>query len=318
MRVLITGAAGFIGSHALDHFVSCGDDVYIVDKLTYAAAVECIKKHQEVYASKFLCEDIANVHEIERWTSHVAPDVIVNFAAETHVDNSIVDSSAFVRSNFQGASNLMTIARKLGKLYVHISTDEVYGVPEEDASRGFVETDPLKPRNPYAATKAAADLMLTANLNTYGQQFLSVRPSNNFGPRQHKEKFLPKLIECLVSQPNGNRFDFPLYGDGKQIREWTYALDTVRIIRDAIVSNKRGFFNVSSRVSMTNVDVIERVKNILSSEGKLGNPDAVMHAKDRPGHDRRYWIECDIPQENFTPFDVALRETVEYYFQRFA
>ena len=318
MRVLIVGAAGFIGSHALDHFVEADDDVWVIDKLTYAGDRERIRKHTSVYAGKFLSEDITCDHEVERWVSKCEPEVIVNFAADTHVDNSIVNPKPFVRSNFEGACNLMTSARRHNALYVHISTDEVYGVPDEDATRGFTEKDPLRPRNPYAATKAAADLMLEANKNTYNQEFLAIRPSNNFGPRQHEEKFLPKLIKCLVSQPNGDKTDFPLYGDGKQVREWTYAPDTAKIIREAIVSASRGFLNVSSNVSMSNIEVIERVKSILESEGKLANPHAVVNVKDRPGHDRRYWIESMIAREKFTPFDQALRETVEHYFQRFA
>lgn len=318
MRVLITGAAGFIGSHALDHFVEAGDDVWVIDKLTYAGDRERIKKHTKVYAGKFLCEDIACDHEVERWVNKCKPDVIVNFAADTHVDNSIVNPKPFVRSNFEGACNLMTSARQHGAFYVHISTDEVYGVPDEDATRGFTEKDPLHPRNPYAATKAAADLMLVANKNTHGQEFLAIRPSNNFGPRQHEEKFLPKLVKCLVSQPDGDKMNFPLYGDGKQVREWTYAPDTAKIIREAIVNGQRGFLNVSSNVSMPNIEVIERVKSILESEGKLANPHAIVKVKDRPGHDRRYWIESTVSREKFTPFDQALRETVEHYFQRFA
>lgn len=318
MRVLLVGAAGFIGSHALDHFVEQGDDVWVMDELTYAGDVERIKKHMSVYAGKFMCNDIAYAHEVDHWVNKVHPEVIVNFAAETHVDNSITNPAPFVKTNFEGACNLMTAARKHGILYVHMSTDEVYGVPDEDADRGFIESDPLRPRNPYSASKAAADLMLIANQNTYGQEFLALRPSNNFGPNQHEEKFLPKLIKCLVSQPDDNKTDFPLYGDGMQVREWTYAPDTAKIIREAIVNGSRGFMNVSSNVSMPNIEVINKVKRILEDEGKLGNPDAVVRVKDRPGHDRRYWIECSIAREKFTPFDKALRETVEHYFQRFA
>lgn len=318
MKVLIAGAAGFIGSHALDHFVACGDDVCVIDKLTYAGDVERIKKHPKVYAGNFWCEDISYSREYSDWVNKCDPQVIINFAAETHVDNSIIDAQPFVKTNFEGACALMTLARKRNALYVHLSTDEVYGVPSVDATRGFIESDPLNPRNAYSVTKAAADLMLMANKNTYGQDFLAIRPSNNFGPNQNEEKFLPKLIKCLVSQPDGHKTDFPLYGDGMQIREWTYAPDTAKIIREAIVNGTRGFMNVSSRVSMQNVEVINKVKHILKDEGKLSNPDAIVHVKDRLGHDRRYWIECSIAREKFTPFDKALRETVEHYFQRFA
>lgn len=318
MKIIIAGAAGFIGSHALDHFMACQDDVWVIDKLTYAGDVKRIEKHKSVYSGKFICQDIASFHEMERWVNKVKPDVILNFAAETHVDNSIKNASSFIRSNVEGAYSLMTAARNHDCLYVHLSTDEVYGVPDDKATRGFIESDPLNPRNPYSATKASADMMLVANNNTYGQEFLAIRPSNNFGPNQHEEKFLPKLIKCLVSQPDGNKMDFPLYGDGKQVREWTYAPDTAKIIREAIVNKNRGFLNVSSNVSMTNIEVIEKVKNILLSEGKLGNPNAVRFVADRLGHDRLYWIESSIDKDKFTPFDKALHETIEHYFQRFA
>lgn len=315
MKVILTGGAGFIGSHAVHHFRECGDDVWVIDKLTYAADISRIDVGDQKW--KFKRADISDAGEVNRYVHKVNPDVIVNFAAETHVDNSIADATPFVRTNFEGACNLMAAARKHDALYVHLSTDEVYGVPVDGAERGFEVGDPLNPRNPYSATKAAADMMLAANLNTYGQEFLALRPSNNFGPHQHPEKFLPKLIKCLVSQP-GIQTDFPLYGDGMQIREWTYAPDTARVLRRAIVEKWRGFHNVSSNVSMTNREVIERVKAILESQGKLGNPDAVRYVADRPGHDRRYWIESKVDKTMFTPFDEALRTTVEHYFQRFA
>jgi dTDP-glucose 4,6-dehydratase len=310
MRILIAGAAGFIGSHALDHFVSKGDDVWVIDALTYAGDVEHIKKYTSIYKGKFLCEDIVCDHEVDRWVKEAKPDVVVNFAAETHVDNSIRNATPFIRTNFQGACNLMKACRDVGALYTHISTDEVYGVPDAIATRGFIESDPLNPQNPYSASKAAADMMLVANKNTHGQEFLAVRPSNNFGPYQHAEKFLPKLINCLTSKQS---VDFPLYGDGKQIREWTYARDTVKIIRNSIVNGTRGFLNVTSKVSMQNVDVIEMVKNILEKEGNLVNPNAVKFVKDRPGHDRRYWIESSISRNEFTSFDTALHETIRHY-----
>lgn len=310
------GGAGFIGSHAVKHFVDSGDDVWVMDKLTYAGdhrRIADIAKN-----GKFAQADICDAHEVDRWVRRVMPDVIVNFAAETHVDNSIHDAGPFVRTNFEGACNLMTSSRKNNALYVHLSTDEVYGVPDQDATRGFEVSDPLNPRNPYSASKAAADLMLIANKNTHNQDFLAFRPSNNFGPNQHEEKFLPKLIRCLVSQPDMHRTDFPLYGDGKQIREWTFAPDTARVIRHGIVNGWRGFHNVSSNVSFQNIEVIAMVKDMLEAEGKLGNPDAVRFVKDRLGHDRRYWIESKVDPLLFTPFPEAMALTVEHYFQRFA
>jgi dTDP-glucose 4,6-dehydratase len=316
MRVLIAGGCGFIGSHAVRHFVESGDNVFVIDKLTYASDRSRIDGL--IDESNFGLLDISHKLSLDYAMNRWRPDIVINFAAETHVDNSILDASPFVRTNFEGAVNLMTACRDTGALYVHLSTDEVYGVPEQGTTRGFVETDPLSPRNPYSATKAAADLMLVANKNTHGQEFLAIRPSNNFGPHQHEEKFLPKLIRCLVSQPDMDRTDFPLYGDGKQVREWTYAPDTVKIIRHAIVNGWRGFHNVSSNVAFQNIQVIAMVKDMLDVDGKLGNPNAVTFVKDRPGHDRRYWIESNIDPTMFTPFPQAITETVEHYFQRFA
>ena len=316
MKVLIAGGCGFIGSHAVRHFVESGDDVCVVDALTYAGRRSYLDGL--VDDNDFIQADICDKPAMNLLLRCWNPDVVVNFAAETHVDNSIRDCTPFVKTNFEGASNLMTACRGIGALYVHLSTDEVYGVPDQAATRGFEPGDPLNPRNPYSASKAAADMMLRANKNTHGQEFLALRPSNNFGPNQHDEKFLPKLIRCLVSQPDGDKTDFPLYGDGMQVREWTFAPDTAKVVRLAIECGWRDFLNVSSGVSMTNREVIERVKAILESEGKLANPDAVQYVMDRQGHDRRYWIESKLNPSLFTPFDEALRLTVEHYFQKFA
>ncbi len=316
MKVLIAGGCGFIGSHAVRHFVQCDDEVTVIDKLTYAGSLGNLIGMPKPFSFKHL--DICDKAAMGWLFNDGGFDVVINFAAETHVDNSIVDDSAFIKTNFEGACNLMTLCRTYDKLYVHMSTDEVYGVAHDDHLRGFTVKDPLNPRNPYSATKAAADMMLSANKNTHNQDFLALRPSNNFGERQHEEKFLPKLIRCFVSQPDMRRTDFPLYGKGDQVREWTYAGDTAKAIRNAITNGRRGFMNVSSGVSMQNIEVIDRVKQILDSEGKLANPDAVTFVKDRPGHDRRYWIESSIASSEFTPFDEALRTTIEHYFQKFA
>lgn len=311
MRILVAGGAGFIGSHAVTHFSNCGDDVYVLDALTYAGDVNRIKESIDL-GTKFFKLDIRDRHAVERCLSDIRPEYLVNFAAETHVDRSIVDAKDFITTNFEGACNLMNLCREYSTFYVHMSTDEVYGAALPYASRGFIESDKLDPKNPYAASKAAADHMLEANRNTYGQPYLAFRPSNNYGPRQNEEKFLPKLIKCLIAKPG--TLNFPLYGIGDQIREWTYVKDTARAIRASIVEQKRGlrqggFVNVSSNVSMTNVDLISHVKHTLSEMGCLNNPDCITSVQDRKGHDRCYWIESSVKCQ-FTPFDVALRETI--------
>jgi len=314
VKVLITGGAGFIGSHAVHHFLSCDDDVFIVDKLTYAGKLENLDDMPRPFT--FENADICDVSTMRAVFRENRFDVVVNFAAETHVDNSIRDSAPFVQTNLAGATVLMDLAREYETLFCQLSTDEVYG-DAVDSDIGFETTDPLRPRNPYSVTKAAADMMLLSYHNTFKQSYLIFRPSNNFGPRQHAEKFLPKLVETLISYDA--KAIFPLYGDGRQVREWTYAGDTVKAIRDTIVTGERNrILNISSGFSLENIETIRRVVDVLDERGYMANPERIKHVEDRLGHDRRYWIESDIPTNAFTPFDVALKKTIDHYYQRFA
>ncbi len=316
MKVLIAGGCGFIGSHAVRHFVESGDDVTVIDKLTYAG-----RRHRLdglVDEDQFVQMDICDKPAVNLITRVWNPEVVVNFAAETHVDNSILDPSPFLRTNFEGASNLMTACRDIGALYVHLSTDEVYGDASgygvSDAAedvhsdfRGFTPEHPLRPRNPYSATKAAADMMLLANLNTFKQDFMAFRPSNNFGPEQHPEKFLPKLISCMLDGTS-----FPLYGDGSQMREWTYAGDTARGIRKTILTGARNrFHNLTSGFTDTNLNISKMVSRALRKRG-IEPHDVVNCSADRRGHDKRYWIENGVDIE-FTPFAEALEKTLDHY-----
>ena len=314
MRFLVTGGAGFIGSHVVHHCVACGDDVTVVDKLTYAGSMSNLDNVSRPFT--FEKADICDRQAMAYIIREGKFDAILNLAAETHVDNSIKDSTAFTMTNTVGAITLMDVARDNDVLFCQMSTDEVYG-DAADSDIGFEATDPLRPRNPYSATKAAADMMLLSYHNTFKQPYLIFRPSNNFGPRQHAEKFLPKLVETLVSRDS--KATFPLYGDGRQIREWTYAGDTVKAIRDTIVSGERNrILNVSSGFSLENVQTIERVLQVMAERGYAASADRIEHVRDRPGHDRRYWIESDIPASAFTSFETALKETVDHYYQRFA
>lgn len=307
MRVLITGGAGFIGSHAVDHFVAMGDEVTVVDKLTYAGKMENLANVPGKFTFKQV--DICDGPGMNNVFLMGGFDVVINFAAETHVDNSIALTEPFIQTNVAGATNLMELAQHYEALFCHLSTDEVYG----DAtcrSGPFNVDDPLNPRNPYSATKAAADMMLFARHNTFKQPYLVFRPSNNFGPRQHPEKFLPKLVEAfLTNKP------FPLYGDGMQMREWTFAPDTVRLIREAIVSGARNeIFNISSGYTCPNIEIINATKLALNSRG-FETAEIVKHVIDRPGHDRKYWIESSFGEDRFTKFTSALAKTVDYYIE---
>ena len=307
MKVIITGGAGFIGGHTVRHFVSCGDDVLNIDKLTYAS------KTENTQVSKFTKLDICETDTLYDVVRRFSPDYVVNFAAETHVDNSIRSSKEFIRSNLEGATSVMDVCRRVGVPLCHISTDEVYG-PAYNFP--FTEHDPLHPMNPYSATKAAADLMLAAHRNTHGLDHIIVRPSNNYGPGQHPEKFIPKLIKCVRE---GKKF--PLYGVGDQEREWTYVGDTARIIRELLLSNATSWkgdstYNLSSGITMKNIDVarlVTRTYNEIHCTD-VSPDDVVQFSADRPGHDRKYWISAEklkkVVNYSYTGVQSGIRETV--------
>lgn len=310
MRILVTGGAGFIGRAAVRHFTQNGDDVLNVDRLTYASRIH------EVQGGTFMQADIADTATMMRHAKWFCPDVIVNFAAETHVDNSIEDCSDFVRTNVGGTSSLLSVCRQLRVPFCHVSTDEVYG-PASD--RAFTEADRLSPQNPYAATKAAADMMVQAFRNTYAIDYLIVRPSNNYGPGQHPEKFIPKLLSCLKHGKT-----FPLYGVGDQEREWTYVEDTVRRIRKLLNAGSSHWnkeYNLSSGVTMMNVDAAYAIIRLYNeAHGTRTVPaDVILCSKDRPGHDRKYWIDQSRIEsvlrsigtvEPYTTFESGISETI--------
>lgn len=286
MKVIITGGAGFIGGHAVRHFVESGDEVLNIDKLTYAGRVE------NTHSSQFKKLDICETNELHDVVKNFSPDYVINFAAETHVDNSIVSSREFIRSNLEGATSVMDVCRKVGIPLCHISTDEVYG-PAID--RPFTENDPLRPMNPYSATKAAADLMLASHKNTYDFNYIIVRPSNNYGPGQYPEKFIPKLVNCLNKDE-----PFSLYGSGNQEREWTHVFDTVAIIRKLLLSKdtlwKNGsIYNLSSGVTLKNKDAACIIIDEYNKKYKTSydHNSVLQTVKDRPGHDKKYWISSD-------------------------
>lgn len=306
MKVIITGGAGFIGGHAVRHFVSQGDDVINVDKLTYAAKIDNIRH------SKFFNLDIRDTEGLLNLVQSSEPDFIINFAAETHVDNSIEDCSEFIKSNVEGIVSLMNVCRKTKSRLCHISTDEVYG-PATDSA--YDEEDKLNPMNPYAATKAASEMMIKSFINTYGIECVIVRPSNNYGPHQYKEKFIPKLLNYIEE---GSKF--PLYGDGKQEREWTYVSDTVEVIRKLLISNHlqmNSIYNLSSGVSFTNLNTIETILRIYNEKNStsLKVDDVVKFSQDRPGHDRKYLISSNklrsIVDHNFRNLEEGIREILE-------
>lgn len=303
MNVLITGCAGFIGSHAADHFLRSGDFVVGVDSMTYASDpknMSFANSHKNfAFYEKDICLtsemiNLCKVHNIE-W--------IFNFAAETHVDNSIDSCDSFIRSNIIGVKSLLECCRETGAKIFQISTDEVYGSKK---SGSFLEKDILSPKNPYSATKAAAEHMVNSYSNTYGVDFIMVRMSNNFGPRQHKEKFIPTIISALSA---GNKI--PIYGNGLNVREWLYVKDCVKMIRQVQLHGDPGeVYNISNGNEKNNIEIATRVCKILKKD--LSN--SIEFVPDRPGHDFRYSVNFEkIKKMGIiveTSFDEAIDETV--------
>jgi len=305
MSVLITGVAGFIGGHTADFFISNNEDVVGCDSLTYAANQDTVNDLRSKI--QFYDLDICNTEKIIKATKSQKIDTIINFAAETHVDNSIKDVSPFIHSNIHGVVSLLEVARNTGARLIHISTDEVYGPAGDDVS--FKEEDVLSPKNPYAATKASADLLIQSFKNTYNVKASIVRPCNNFGPRQNKEKFIPTILNSLSKKRK-----IPIYGDGSQRREWIFVKDTARIIYE--IFNKKVDFDVLNITSGFELKNIEVTKKIAQKEG-LEFDEIIEFVEDRPGHDLRYSISIEKLRKyldcKFTDFDVALDETIAFY-----
>lgn len=308
MNVIITGGAGFIGGHAVKHFQNLGDSVLSIDKLTYAS------KKVNLQDSNFLQLDVCETEHLIEQIKKRKPDFLIHFAAETHVDNSIVNCDDFIHSNVKGVASVLNACKATGTKLCHISTDEVYG-PAYD--RPFNEDDSLNPLNPYSSTKASGDLLIKSYRNTYGLDYIIVRPSNNYGPNQHTEKFIPKLIDCLKKETK-----FPLYGAGDQEREWTYVEDTVKLIRMLLTSRStqwNSVYNLSSGITFSNLETATHVLNVynLITKRNIKLEDVIKTSKDRPGHDRKYWISADklnsVVKFDYTGFQSGLEKTISSY-----
>jgi dTDP-glucose 4,6-dehydratase len=271
-RMLITGGCGFIGSHFTDFQMGYVDmEVIVVDKLTYASNIDYLPEGAKLIKKDINDLTYDDIGEIQ---------YCVNFAAESHVDNSIDDGSPFVKTNVNGTFNLLELCRQMKnfKKFVQISTDEVYG----DVREPSIETDVLKPSSYYSATKAAADQIVLAAGKTYELPYLITRSCNNYGDRQHEEKFLPKLFKCYKEQ-----MAFPLYGDGLNRREWIWVGDNIRIIDLLTHSpNHYGIYNVGTGDIWCNVDIVDEVSML--TEGGIN----FQQVDDRLGHDRAYWLDC--------------------------
>ncbi|KAF0821279.1 dTDP-glucose 4,6-dehydratase [Cytobacillus firmus] len=308
-HLLVTGGAGFIGSNFILHLLNNSSySITNIDALTYAGNYESIKNFEKSNRYRFIKCDISNEAELQ----HVFDQkyhAIINFAAESHVDRSIKDASPFIRTNIKGTFNLLQ-AVLLGKAekMIQISTDEVYGSLEPN-DIPFTEETPLKPNNPYSASKAGADLLVRSYFKTHQLPLIITRCSNNFGPMQHPEKFIPKTINHAI-----NNKTIPLYGDGLNVRDWIYVTDHCLAIQMVLEKGVPGeVYNIGGSEEKTNREVIEMILNLL---GK--NTDLIVMAQDRPGHDRRYAMNSskitrDLGWKPLVTFPEGIQKTIDWY-----
>ncbi len=313
MRVLITGGAGFIGSN-LVHFLLRERPEWTlinVDVLTYAGNLENLAGLENHPNYCFVKADIADVSAMEKVFEEHQPDAVLHLAAESHVDRSILDPSAFIRTNVLGTQVLLDVTRKLAKdcRFVHVSTDEVYGALPRTKERRFSERTNVKPNSPYSASKAASDLLVRAACKTFGLDTVITRCSNNYGPYQFPEKLIPLMIaNAREDKP------LPVYGDGSQIRDWLYVDDHCSALLTVLEKGKSGeVYNIGGDNEWQNIEVIRLILEYLSKPKSL-----IRKVKDRPGHDRRYAINATKLKEKlgWSPsriFEQALPETIDWY-----
>lgn len=306
MNVLVTGAAGFIGSNFVHYLLREYEDIDVVslDALTYAGSKENLDGVLDDPRHEFVEGDIRNRELVTNLVSDA--DAIVNFAAESHVDRSIEGAEPFVTTNVEGTQTLLDVARDADvERFLQISTDEVYG---QILDGTFSEGDPLNPRNPYAATKAGADLLAKSYETTYGLPVLVTRTCNNFGPRQHPEKLIPKFVQRAAAGE-----ELPVYGDGSNVREWIYVDDNCRALDAVLREGEVGeVYNVGTGEERTNLEVTEAIINAVG-----GSEAQISFVDDRPGHDQRYALDTakieDLGWKPTWTFEEGLARTVDFY-----
>lgn len=306
MKILITGGAGFIGSNFIRMMVDkYPEDIIInLDKLTYAGNPDNLKDIENKPNYKFVKGDICDDNIVSKIMKGV--DLVFNFAAESHVDRSINDSNVFVKTNVLGTSVLLENSRKHNvKKFIHVSTDEVYGSIQNGS---FKETDILNPSSPYSSSKASADLLALGYYNTFNFPVIITRTTNNFGPYQYPEKLIPLFITNLLE---GKKV--PLYGDGKNIRDWIFVEDNCEAIEMASEKGKEGeIYNIGTENELTNIEITELILKELEFD-----KNSIEYVKDRLGHDRRYSLDCTkIRKLGWNPkhnFIEALKQTINWY-----
>ena len=329
--ILVTGGAGFIGANFVPYFLDKYEDYHIVnlDKLTYAGNLENLLELENNDRYTFVQGDICNRELIEYLFKTYDIGGVIHFAAESHVDNSIKDPESFVRTNVFGTFNLLDVAREYWMeapfkfkegyedcRFHHVSTDEVYGTLGETGL--FEETTPYAPNSPYSASKASSDFFVRAYFHTYGMNVITSNCSNNYGPKQHKEKLIPTIIRKALSGQN-----IPIYGDGKNIRDWLYVLDHCKGIDLAYHRGRLGeTYNIGGRNERDNLYIVDKICSILDerspSKDRKSYKDLISFVKDRPGHDQRYAIDAtkienELGWKADEDFESGIIKTVDWY-----
>lgn len=311
-NILVTGGAGFIGSNFVKYILQNYDyNVINFDKLTYAGNLENLTDVEKDPRYTFFKGDICEEKDVEKALKDNKIDTIVNFAAESHVDRSILGPKEFIVTNVIGTQVLLEAVRKLGiEKYLQVSTDEVYGsLPEDKPELLFTEKTPITTNSPYSASKASADLLVNAYYHTFKMPVLTTRCSNNYGPYQFPEKLIPLMIAKAV---DGEKL--PVYGDGKNVRDWLYVEDHCSAITEVLHKGKIGdVYNIGGNNEWYNIDI---VKIILKLLGK--GEDHITYVKDRPGHDRRYAIDSSkiMSELGWSPkyqFDGGIEKTIKWF-----
>lgn len=323
MKILVTGGAGFIGSHLVKHLVSKYPNYHIVnlDALTYAGNLENLKEVEDAANYTFVKGDILDELLVKSLFTEYQFDKVIHLAAESHVDRSIKDPTAFIKTNILGTVNLMQAAINSwsgnfeNKLFYHVSTDEVYGSLGETGL--FLETTPYDPKSPYSASKASSDHFVRAYANTYGLPVVISNCSNNYGPNQFPEKLIPLFINQIL-----NKGSLPVYGDGKYTRDWLYVEDHAKAIDVILHKGELGeTYNIGGWNEWQNIDLIKLLIKLTDKE--LGRPDGeseqlITYVTDRPGHDKRYAIDASKIKEKLgwepsLQFEEGLLKTIKWY-----
>jgi len=331
--LLVTGGAGFIGSNFINYLLENNQDITIVniDKLTYAGELSNLSEVANNDNYQFVEGDICDRVLVERLFNEYQFDGVIHFAAESHVDNSIKTPDAFIETNVFGTFNVLDVAKKYwmdspnqpksgceDNRFLHISTDEVYGTLGETGF--FIETTPYAPNSPYSASKASSDFIVRSYFHTYGMNVVTTNCSNNYGPKQHDEKLIPTIIRKAISGEN-----IPIYGDGKNIRDWLYVLDHCKGIYLAFQTGKTGeTYNIGGKNERNNLEIANTICESLDELRPKGSSykKQITFVSDRPGHDFRYAIDANKIESNLDwkadeNFESGIKKTINWYLNKY-